>query len=64
MLSFLKNIFGGKSERDIREIMPIVNKIHAAYEIIKSLSNDDLRAKTTEFKEKISMAVADENAKL
>lgn len=50
MLNFLKKFFGTKSERDIKDIMPIVDKIHKAYESIKQLSNDELRAKTQEFK--------------
>jgi len=36
----LKNFFGSKSEKDIKVIMPLVEKIKAEYEIIQKLSND------------------------
>lgn len=54
MLQFLSKLFGSKSERDIKGIQPLVNKIKEEYEKLASLSNDDLRAKTTEFKDRIS----------
>ncbi|MGC8865796.1 MAG: preprotein translocase subunit SecA [Bacteroidales bacterium] len=60
MLSIIKKFFGTKSERDIKEIMPIVAKIHKAYETISQLSNDELRAKTLEFKKKIAEYIAPE----
>jgi len=46
-------MLGNKSQRDIRTIDPLVHKAIAAFEIITQLSNDELRAKTLEFKEKI-----------
>jgi preprotein translocase subunit SecA len=50
MLSLFNKFFGSKSQRDIKDITPIVNQIIAVYEEIKLLSNDELRAKTAEFK--------------
>lgn len=50
MLSLFNKLFGSKSQRDIKDITPIVNQIIAVYEEIKLLSNDELRAKTAEFK--------------
>ncbi|MDR0606035.1 MAG: hypothetical protein LBG80_17240, partial [Bacteroidales bacterium] len=50
MANFLKKIFGTKSDRDLKELQPVLNKILAAYPDIEQLSNDELRAKTTEFK--------------
>ena len=44
---------GNKSDRDIKEIKPILNKILESYEQIKTLSNDDLRARTEELKNEI-----------
>ncbi|MBP5135649.1 MAG: hypothetical protein ILP24_07835, partial [Paludibacteraceae bacterium] len=49
----LKKLFGNKSQRDLKEIMPYVNKINQCYENISKLSNDELRAKTLELKAKI-----------
>lgn len=56
MFSFLKKWIGTKSEKDIREITPIVEKIKEVYPTIQKLSNDELRAKTLEFRTKISQA--------
>ncbi len=50
VLSLLSKIFGNKSDRDIKEIQPIIDAINSKKESISSLSNDELRAKTLEFK--------------
>ena len=47
---FVNNLFGTKSERDIKELQPVVDKINEAYGTIVKLSNDELRAKTEIFK--------------
>jgi preprotein translocase subunit SecA len=47
-------LFGNKSERDIKEIQPIVEEIHEAYKAISQLSNDQLRGKTVEFRKRIA----------
>ncbi len=64
MLNFYKKFLGSKSERDIKAIMPIVNQIHVAYEEIQKLSNDELRAKTKEFKTRIASYIAEEESKI
>ncbi|MFD2969384.1 preprotein translocase subunit SecA [Sphingobacterium bambusae] len=53
MLKFLSKLFGSKSERDIKSIQPIVEKIKEEYEKLASLSNDELRGKTLAFKNRI-----------
>ncbi|MEP7251368.1 MAG: preprotein translocase subunit SecA [Ginsengibacter sp.] len=54
MSGFLSKLFGGsKSEKDVKVITPYVAKINAFFEEYKSLSNDDLRNKTAEFKRRI-----------
>ena len=53
MLNLIKKIFGDKHSKDQKELWPIVNEINEYYEKIKDLSEDELKAKTTEFKEKI-----------
>ena len=50
---FLTKLFGNKSQRDLREITPYVDKVKAVYPSIKALSNDELRAKTDEIKQRI-----------
>ena len=61
MTSIFQKLFGTKSDKDIKEITPLANKIHVAYEVIKNLDNDQLRAKTTEFKRRISEYIKEEN---
>ncbi|HRS54569.1 MAG TPA: preprotein translocase subunit SecA, partial [Bacteroidales bacterium] len=64
MLNLIKKFFGSKSERDIKELTPILNNIHKAYENIQKLTNDELRAKTIEFKNKIKQHIEDEKLKI
>ena len=45
---------GTKHERDIKKIQPLVDKINKFEESIQKLSDDDLKAKTTEFRERLS----------
>ncbi|SEG39592.1 preprotein translocase subunit SecA [Sphingobacterium lactis] len=59
MLKFLSKLFGSKSERDIKGVHPLVNKIKEEYEKLSGLTHDELRAKTTEFKERISTYLQD-----
>ncbi|MCH2042989.1 MAG: preprotein translocase subunit SecA [Saprospiraceae bacterium] len=54
MFKFLKKIFGNKYDRDIKELRPIVDEINGYYESYESLSNDELRNKTIEFRARIS----------
>ena len=52
-MKIFDKIFGSYSEREIKRIMPIVKKINELEPSIKSLSDDELRAKTEEFKGRI-----------
>ena len=53
-MSFISKLFGGnKSEKDIKGIMPKVEQINQFVAAFVSLSNDELRAKTGEFKQRI-----------
>ena len=49
--NILRRFFGSKSQRDIKEILPVLNKILETYPIIEKLTGDQLRAKTTEIKD-------------
>lgn len=51
--NILKLFVGDKSKRDVQQIRPIVEKVKKFEEPLKALSNDELRQKTTYFKEKI-----------
>jgi preprotein translocase subunit SecA len=52
--SILTKIFGSKNERDLKRLIPIVNRINELEPAIKKLSDEDLRRKTVEFKERHS----------
>lgn len=60
MIDFIKKVLGDKASRDKKAINPIVNKIKEAYKAIKDLSNDDLRAKTQEFKDQITAYISED----
>ena len=49
----LKKIFGTKSDRDMKAIKPVLDKILAVYPEIDKLSNDELRAHTEALKARI-----------
>ncbi len=51
---FLSNLFGTKSDRDIKEIMPVVEEIKKEYERIINLSNDELRAESQDIRKEIN----------
>lgn len=51
MFNFLKKIFPSKHEKDVKELRPIVDEINEFYTEYNSLTDDELRAKTAEFRE-------------
>lgn len=53
MFNFLKKIFPSKHEKDVKELLPVVEEINEHYKELASLSDDELRGKTAEFKELI-----------
>ena len=60
--SFLSKIFGNKSQRDLKEIQPIIDKIKRLQPELKDLSADQLREKINEVRRDIKSATeADEN---
>lgn len=64
MLGFIKKIFPSKHERDVKEISPIVDEINAYYEEYNKLTDDQLREKTQELKDRIHNSVAEIESKL
>ena len=51
-MGIFKSIFKSYSEREVRRIMPLVDKIDALDESMQKLSDEELKAKTNEFKER------------
>jgi len=60
----LRKILGNKAQRDLKEILPIVDLIKAVYADIITLSNDELRARTEGLKVRIQEYVAPEVARI
>ncbi|MCH5597055.1 preprotein translocase subunit SecA [Niabella ginsengisoli] len=54
MFGFLSKVFGGsKSEKDTKKLQPIIEKVNTFFNQYQSLTNDELRNKTLEFRERI-----------
>jgi len=64
MLEFISKLFGSKSDRDVKGIQPIVEKIKIEFSKLDGISNDELRAKTVAFKETIKQGLAEIDAEL
>ena len=52
-MSKLTKIFGTHSERELKRIYPIVDKVESYRDQMEALSDDDLKAKTKEYKERL-----------
>jgi preprotein translocase subunit SecA len=65
MIGFISKIFGGsKSEKDIKSIQPRVSIINQHWVSLQSLSNDELRGKTFEFRQRIQNYLQDLDNKI
>ena len=60
----LKLFVGDKSKKDLKLINPIIEKIHSFEQVMSSLSNDELRAQTNEFKNQINNSIAEINSQI
>ncbi|HEV7377448.1 MAG TPA: preprotein translocase subunit SecA [Pyrinomonadaceae bacterium] len=56
---FLTKLFGSNNQRYLKSIQPIINRINELEPSVKKLSDDELRARTAEFKERVARGVAD-----
>jgi len=65
MSGFFSKLFGGsKSEKDVKKIQPYVGRINEHFAAYQSLSNDQLRSKTQEFRQRIREHLADIDAQI
>ncbi|MEP6921301.1 MAG: preprotein translocase subunit SecA, partial [bacterium] len=55
---FLTKVFGSSNQRYLKTIHPIVGQINALEPSVKKLSDEELRARTAYFKDRIQQAVA------
>ncbi len=54
IMGLITKLFGTRSEREIKRIKPIVDKILALEDDYRALSDADLKAKTPEFKQRLA----------
>ncbi len=60
LTTFLSKIFGNKSQRDLKEIKPTIDKINAIGPTLKGLSNDELRGKIDEVRADLAASTKDD----
>jgi preprotein translocase subunit SecA len=53
----LAKVFGSKHERDIKRMQPVVEAINTLEPEIEALSDDELRAKTAEFRQQLEQGI-------
>ena len=51
--NLIKGLFGSKSDRDVKKMMPLVGEINKLYEEYNSLTDEELKAKGLGFRERI-----------
>jgi len=65
MLKLISKLLGGnKSEKDVARISPLVEKINGFFAQYQTLTNDELRGKTQEFKQRIKTHLTDIDAQI
>ena len=62
--SIIKAFVGDKSQKDVKALQPYLAKIKTFESALSALSNDELRARTAFFKEKIKQARAEKDSKI
>ncbi|MDD2962006.1 MAG: preprotein translocase subunit SecA [Muribaculaceae bacterium] len=60
----LKSIFGNKSQRDLKVIQPILDKIKAISPTLENISNDELRQRITDVKARLQECVATKHQRI
>ena len=51
-MGFFEKVFGTHSERELKKIMPLVNKIESLRDTMVAMSDAELRAQTDKFKKR------------
>ena len=62
--SLIKLFFGSKADKDRKEVEPYLVKIKAVYPTIEALSNDELRAHSSNLKKQIANFIAADEARI
>ncbi|MBO7142000.1 MAG: preprotein translocase subunit SecA [Bacteroidales bacterium] len=64
LTGLLKKLFGDKSSKDIKKILPILEQIKQEYASLQYLDNDHLRERTQQLRHQIAKAIEPTNNKL
>ena len=60
----IKKVFGDKNTKALKELWPLVELINEKYELVKNLSDDELKEKTSEFKNIIAESTSELRQKI
>ena len=63
ILDIIGKIFGNKYDKDVKNIMLVVDQINTIFEELQSLNNNQLRQKTQDLKDQISTTSHQKNKK-
>jgi len=55
--TLLKSVFGSKHDREVKRVRPAVDEINRHFESYQTLSDEELRGKTVEFRARIAEAL-------
>ncbi len=64
MFGFIKKILGTKQDRDLKQYYAMVIEVNKYFEEYQSISNDELRSKTLEFRQRIKEYLSDIDAEI
>tara|TARA_B110000208_G_scaffold93407_1_gene117334 strand:+ start:1873 stop:5142 length:3270 start_codon:yes stop_codon:yes gene_type:complete len=64
LLNIISKLFGNKYDKDVKEITPIIEKINFEFSKLSALTNDDLREKTSDFKNQITDFTSNEKQEI
>lgn len=64
MFKLLSKIFPSKHDKDVKEILPIVEEINEIYDTLKELSDDELRQRSAALRERIQSELEETETKL
>jgi preprotein translocase subunit SecA len=63
-IDIITKLFGNKSQKDMKAIMPYVEQVKAVYNQIDALSDDELRDKSAALMSRLQEAVADKKSRI
>ncbi len=64
IFNIISKLFGNKYDKDIKNIQPIIARIHQEHEKLKSITNDELREKTNALKARIEESISAEKTEI